>query len=98
MGMEEKENIGNILSPMFKICVILVSIFSCLGSQYLTDFDGVDNFQRYYKCYFDKYFKIEDDGSNLGREEFVRELLTEALTNNEKSPKIPMKISRIVIW
>ena len=71
---------------MLRICVILVSMFSCLGSQELTDSDGVDNFQRYYKCYFNKYFQIEDNGSNLGREAFVRELLKEALTNNEKAP------------
>ena len=70
------------------ILVILVSMFSCIevGSQELTDSDGVANFQRYYKCYFNKYFQIEDDGSNLGRDAFVRELLKEALSSNEKAP------------
>ena len=71
---------------MFRLCVILVSMFRCLGSQELTDSDGVDNFRRYYRCYFNKYFQIEDGGSNLERDAFVRELLKEALSNNEKAP------------
>ena len=73
---------------MFRSWVILVSMFSCLGigAQELTDSDGVANFHRYYKCYFNKYFQIEDDGSHLERESFVSELLKEALSNNEKAP------------
>ena len=63
-----------------------MALVSFLNSQDLNDSDGVNNFQRYYKCYFNKYFQIDDSEDNIGRDVFVRELLKEALTNSEKAP------------
>ena len=71
---------------MFIIWVILVPMITLIKSQDLTESDGVANFQRYYKCYFNKYFQIDDNGENQGRDAFVRELLKEALANKEKAP------------
>ena len=71
---------------MLKLSVSLMLKVSIIVCQDLSDSDGVANFQKYYKCYFNKYFQIDDDENNLGRDEFVKELLKEALTNNEKAP------------
>ena len=66
--------------------ISLALLPSIIKTQDLKDSDGVANFQRYYKCYFNKYFQIDGSDDNLGRDSFVRELLKEALANNERAP------------
>ena len=52
----------------------------------LDDSDGIDNFKKYYRCYFDKYFKHGDEATDTGREDFVEELLEEALMSDGLAP------------
>ena len=69
-----------------KVLIPLTMMPTMLQFQDLNDSDGVANFQKYYRCYFNKYFKIAESEGSDGREGFVGKLLEEALTNNEKAP------------
>ena len=54
----------------------------------LDDSNGINNFQQYYACYFDKYFqpKYPSSGMREKREEFVSKLLREALVAESLAP------------
>ena len=50
------------------------------------DSDGIDSFQQFYRCYFNKYFKQEDGTGDLGREAFVAELLQQTVMYSARAP------------
>ena len=54
----------------------------------LDESDGISNFEEYYRCYFDKYFKQADPSPAMGgkREAFVSQLLSAALLSDSLAP------------
>ena len=57
-------------------------------TQYVNDSSGIENFRNYYSCYFNKYFNIDPETVDTGRDDFVSGLLESAMAGVEIAPTL----------